>query len=272
MNLSVLHQNITEQFANIRPAVDAAFLQTIKTVTKTKQAVNIKSFVKRLNIAFRLTPELSGIRVRVKADKRFGSAHEHDGRFYPALGGYCYEPEHKTKLANIRVIVHVHPESNRLPLSAEAWKYFHFRFLKTLSHELVHRAQFANGRKQESGFVFRPHTDIHRGQFIFFDQSYLGDIDEVEAFARDCVEEWHYRKYQTLTTKSLRQEFGCDSKIPSIKFYADTFRGDKEHPAVRRFLRKIGQWNRIIIPLADTLPNAPGYVQKDPAGVHVMTA
>lgn len=259
MNLRILNQSITRDLDDVRPRLDSVFVPLIERVAKTGQAVNVNTFIRALNTALKGTK----IRVVKEVTKKYGLPEDTNGRYYPALGGYCYEPNPK-QTARIQIIVCVHPESSRFPLSVEAWEYFKYRFLKCVMHELVHRAQFENGRKRGNVLIFRPHTSMDLDKKTISQQEYLGDIDEVEAYAHDCVEEWYYLYPRTpLTLRAIKQEFRNNGgKLPAVQYYHQTYLADESHPSVRRFFRKVKAWNDIIHPLSHELPTPPAYVRQ----------
>ena len=260
MNLQILNQSLVRNTYEINPIVSAIFDKVIARIDKNGRSVNVKTFINTLNTA------LKGTRVRVTREvtKRFGSAHENKGQYYPALGGYCYEPI-PNKPARIKIILCIHPSTNRLELPKESWEYFKYRFLKCISHELVHRAQFENGRRGDNVLIFRPHSLPGLPKSTVQTQTYLGDMDEVEAYAHDCVEEWYYLNPRTpLTLRSIKEEFrNHGGRLPAIQYYHETFLGDEYHPSVQRFFRKIKAWDEIIHPVSFELPSPPAYVQKN---------
>lgn len=259
MNLQVLHQAITTQLECVRPAIDLVFAKTVAKIEKRGRAVNAKSFADRLNAVLKGT----GIRVVLEQIDCFGRPEDTNGMFYPALGGYCFEPN-EGQQARIHVCMCLHSGTNRLPLSDIGWKYFHYRFLKTTMHELVHRAQFANGWHRTNPLVFRPYASAAHDQRAYDDQTYLGDIDEIEAYARDTVEEWYYLYPNTpLTMRQIKKDFRDTLKLPALQYYAQVYKSDESHPSVQRLFRKIKQWNELITPVAYSLPPAPTIVKRD---------
>lgn len=259
MNLHVLEQSVTQNLNILRPIVDNIFDDTIEVASRTKRSVNLNSFVKRMNVALKGTQ----VRVVTQVSTTFDDPNKTQCQYYPAMGGICYEPleTHKTR-AKIRIILIAYPGVGRLSLSPDAWEYFRYRFLKTLCHELVHRAQFSRGRTHDNKLIFRPHAAANLDKTILREQEYLGDIDEVEAYAHDCVEEWHYiHPERPLTSRQIKQVFqDHGGKIPALQFYYETYNGDTEHPCVRRLFRKVKDWHHVITPLAKTLPPVPSYV------------
>lgn len=260
MNLQLLNQTLTRNIEELYPIITDVFDTVIERAVDTGRAVNVKTFIRTLN------HELQGTRVRVSREltKRFGSVEENNGQYYPALGGYCYEDTPK-KPARIKIILCIHPSTSRLELSYESWEYFKYRFLKCLGHELVHRAQFGNGRRLDNVLIFRPHALPNLPKRVLQMQTYLGDMDEVEAYAHDCVEEWYYLNPHTpLTTRGLKREFrNQGGRLPAAQYYYETFLGDESHPSVQRFFRKVKDWNAIINPMSFDLPGPPSYVKKN---------
>lgn len=260
MNLHVLHPNIAENFNMVYPAINSVFVQTAAAAKTATRGINAQPFLARLNTA--LTG--SKIRVFIEWTKKYGDPHQFSGNYYPAIGGYCFCPTEQYSPARIHMFLCLHPSTRRLTLSPPAWNYFHYRFLKTVTHELVHRAQFANRHAQSNMLVFRPHSSNLSAKMLK-QQKYLGDIDEVEAYARDCVEEWYYLNPTVpLTLREIKSQFRNEGGIlPSAQYYYETYVGDENHPSVQRFFRKIKVWNDIVTPLAQLLPQSPDYVRQN---------
>lgn len=260
MNIRSLHQSVTQSFDQIRPGVESVFEATLAKIDRRGRAVNIKSFTNRLND--KLKP--FAIRVTTEVNDSFGNPQENGGKYYPAIGGFCFEPPSAAKIARINIVLCVHSDTNRLSIPLDSWHYFKFRVMKVINHELVHRAQYQSGRKRNNSLIFRPQVSASMDTHIYNEQRYLGDIDEIEAYARDCVEEWNYLQPETpLTMSSLKGQFRLPhSVLPSIEYYQDVFKHDESHPSVRRFFRKVIEWNKLIEPLSTTLPSRPMYLLK----------
>lgn len=257
MNLQLLNQSLSRNIEQIYPIVNEVFDSTIRRTTTSGQAINAKTFITMLNRALQNTH----VHVKRELTKKFGSGKDYNGQYYPAMGGFCYEAK-RSKVARIKIFLCIHPRSNRLSLSEESWQYFKYRFLKCLSHELVHRAQFANGRRVDNVLIFRPHTHLNLPKRTLQAQTYLGDMDEVEAYAHDCVEEWYYlNPNKPLTLRAIKDQFRNEGgRLPALQYYYETFLGDETHPSVQRLFRKIKAWDDIVHPVSLELPNRPPYV------------
>jgi hypothetical protein len=238
MNVTHLQHFVVEQFREIQPSVSAIF-SSAKRRAETGKRINIQPFVSQLRTI--LKPHRIAVMVDPQKETRIART---SMQWYPPLGGVCYEAT-LPKVARIQVIVGIHQSSNRLELNMDGWNLFEFRFLGVISHELVHRAQFAAGRKGAS-LIFRPHLHAQMDKYQLLEQQYLGSIDEVEAYAHDCVEEWLYLlPTQKLTMRGLKHEFLGERRLPSLTYYADVFHRDSKHPAIQRLFRKILAWYEI---------------------------
>jgi len=236
MNVTHLQHFVVEQFREIQPSVSAIFTAA-KRRAETGKKINIQPFVTQLRTI--LKPHRIAVMVEPQKETRIPRTNT---QWYPPLGGFCYEAT-LPKVARIQVIIGIHQSSNRLELNTEGWNLFQFRFLGVISHELVHRAQFASGRKGAS-LIFRPHLHAHMDKYQLLEQQYLGAIDEVEAYAHDCVQEWLYLlPTQNLTMRGLKHEFLQERRLPSLTYYADVFHRDTAHPAIQRLFRKILAWH-----------------------------
>jgi hypothetical protein len=110
------------------------------------------------------------------------------------------------------------------------------------------------GRKEENMFVFKPQlADTKAAQYT--EEKYLGDLDEIESYARDCFEEWHYF-YPTkpLTIDTLTQAFTENTIISSLQYYHEIYKTPEALP-VKRLFQKTLDWNETsALPLAKILP------------------
>lgn len=256
MNIVTLNNYVMHTFEAIRPDLDRVFETTINRAAQGRRT-NIKTFVKTL--CQTLKPHRVRVTTEVQEEYR---AKGPSLQWYPPLGGYCFETFGKP--SKIEVVICTHASSNRLDLDLDGWRYFQYRFYKTLLHEMVHRAQFAHGKHART-LVFRPHSHAYHDKYQFLEQKYLGEIDEVEAYAHDCVEEWHHLFPHTkLTMRGLKEDFRGTRRLPAVSYYYDVFQGDETHPAVQRLFRKVNAWNDVMTPLAESLPDCRPSVPSSP--------
>lgn len=251
MNVKTLQQLMSQDIHVVRSAIDYVFCQTIARVKKTNRKVNIKRFVDQLNTALIDT----NIKVYSEIDNSMGQPL--DNIFYPIIGAFCFQPKDKSIPAKIKIIICTHSSTNRLSLSVDTWEYFKFRFLKVALHELVHRAQYAMGRKEENVLIFKPMVGDTENNKKYEEQKYLGDIDEIESYAYDCVQEWHYfYPNKKLSLPNLKNEFNGSTILPSLEFYHEIFE-TIDSIVVRRLFKKVMEWEDCVTPISQFLPKCP---------------
>ena len=276
MNIPTIHGQITKEFDLLRESVDPVFDKYCQSAAQGR-GINITPFMRRLRQhtkGYRVFPRLQYVNESlsdVSANVR--------EFWYPSLSGICYEPDAPeddatVKPAKIDVIFYLTAKNKRVTLSEHGVRHLQYRFYNVVLHELIHRVQYAMGRRVTSPLVFRPHTKAKLTASERNLQMYLGEIDEIEAYARDCVEEWFFwHPHEPLTFRQLRKEFAAGGqRLSVLQFYHAVFYGDDDHPAIRRLFRKVLAWNDITTPLvahspfsqmcAQTSPRlgAPGYV------------
>lgn len=160
-------------------------------------------------------------------------------------------------------------DQTTFPAHVPTWNYFQYRVYKMLQHECVHRAQFALESANRRSYVFKPTEDESSTEkdaaWYRNQQKYLGDLDEVEAYARDVVEEWYYLYPTTpITARRIQTTFAQKNSIATLTFYHAAFRGNAKHPALRRLFQKILAWNALITPMSTYLPPAPDVIVRHP--------
>lgn len=250
MNILHLHSFVTEQFDVMYPALDEVF-RDAKSRASQGRKTNIIPLMARL----RRVLKPYRVVVQTETQHEIPTTRVDTPQRYPQIGGFCYEPT-SSEHGKIELIICVHKSSRRFDFTPDGWELFRWRFYKTLLHELVHRAQFAYGKKG-STLIFRPHSHASTDKYQWMEQQYLCDMDEVEAYARDCVEEWHqYLPDRRLTMRALKEEFLSRRRVFGLTFYHDVFTGDVDHPAVQRLFRKILSWNGLVVPLVHKLAGA----------------
>jgi len=245
LNVQKIHLYVAEQYALAAPAVDEVIKAAI-TRSATKEI-----YLKPLTI--QLTNSLRGLAIKFLP---FVDSTAQDPFDSPVLGGTCYAPK-RGGVAPIELEIIV-AQRKKLALTRSNWEVFRYTIHETLLHELVHRAQYALRKQQHSTLCFKTDKDNPE---VHAEQEYLGSLDEVESYARDCVEYWNYVKPGVpITIRSLRAEFKQDSVIHAIEYYYEAYK-DKKHPAVARFFRKVLQWRDVITPIAANFPPCPKSLQ-----------
>ena len=120
------------------------------------------------------------------------------------------------------------PKSTPIPISPEMADQMAMDLLETLIHEYEHQRQFRSRR-------YRSHknnyTSNHKDPDKRADQEYLGDPDEIDAYAQNIAARHYIMKYKLNITST--------SKInsPDLKQYYKAF--GKDHEVVKLLLKKI---------------------------------
>jgi hypothetical protein len=181
------------------------------------------------------------------------------GYLWPRISGYCYWPTKAHPTARIKLNLHHLPGEKRFAITTTRKQQLRFRIMVVLGHELIHRHQMDTrlrviGKSSRVFGVSNPIDHQHAK-----DQKYLGDYDEIEAYAHDTFQEmWYYGQVDGGCTtrkfmKRVREIFhDQDMKAPVIFplcLYKDTFGGDSSHPAVQTLFRKIREWEKVGIPI-----------------------
>ena len=210
MNLQRLHTCVNENFHLIKDKIDLILDQTIER--SKVRSINSTRLVSAFNKA--LKPN------HIKVFTQIDDEAEND---HPLMGAFCYEPDSPGKTAKIEITIFT--ASKRFEFSPENWEFFRYRFFEVLLHEFVHRAQYSIGRGHQTSLRFRvspdpDESDDKKTKALIQEQRYIGEIDEIEAYARDCVEYWHYTKQgMPLTIRSLKKEFAYETTIHSLQYY-----------------------------------------------------
>ena len=120
------------------------------------------------------------------------------------------------------------PKSTPIPISPDMADQMAMDLLETLIHEYEHQRQFRSRR-------YRSHknnyTSNHKDPDKRADQEYLGDPDEIDAYAQNIAARHYIMKYKLNITST--------SKInsPDLKQYYKAF--GKDHEVVKLLLKKV---------------------------------
>jgi hypothetical protein len=147
---------------------------------------------------------------------------------------------------DIHIEWHVHPQGHRCGITPSDWKWRHFYFWAYLMHELTHRHQYGGRSKDAAKIVFPP-METEDAE-IRDQQSYLGDYDEVEAYAHDIALEMTVWFPTMRYREAFAQMLNIDSKLIAATYpiFAEAFVKVPEHPAMRTLQKKIREWYDIM--------------------------
>ena len=146
---------------------------------------------------------------------------------------------------DIHIEWHVHPQGRSCGVQTEDWQRRHFYFWSYLMHELAHRHQNNHRSEDVLSQKFIPTAD---NEDLWDLQVYLGDFDEIEAYAHDIALEmiiW----FPTLGYRSAfaqMKKFQHELINASYPLFATAFDETPKHPAMLLLLKKIQEWYRIM--------------------------
>ena len=146
---------------------------------------------------------------------------------------------------DIHIEWHVHPRGRRCGVQTEDWQRRHFYFWTYLMHELAHRHQNIHRPDDALSQKFIPTAD---DDDLWDLQKYLGDFDEVEAYAHDIALEmvvW----FPTLGYREALVEikkFHHNLVNGTYPLFALAFVKAPKHPAMVLLFKKIQEWYRIM--------------------------
>lgn len=236
MRVDVLQRRLVRDGLAIERQIHDVFPATLPPSYRAKP-VNLQSFLNRLN---RRTQEFSVVNLL------FPDAEMAPGELFQS-GEWNYKSElpKDGSMADVRIFWHVHPSSHRIQFTPSQWYYRRFRFWTMLQHELIHRYQdtlrTARGGTQAATRIFKTSPNMPGARRD--EQLYLCDFDEVEAYAHNTAWEfltWFpHLSYKDAVTASMT----CTEDVkPTWNMYMECFGGDRQHPALRHYKRKVKAW------------------------------
>ena len=256
MNIATLAPKVYAELNEIYPSVMAATEYPPAPDNQTTWH-NISKF--RTDLEEHLKPFRIKVTVAVDKDVPFEAARTPTkGYVWPRIAGYCNWPTKRKPQPGIEIELNHLPSQRRFPMTLIRKTQLRFRIVQVLTHELIHRHQIykrlqLNTTPPSRIFGLRDVVNAEHES----DQKYLGDYDEIEAYAHDTVQElWYYGKVNSTGRsfmKAARDYFhDQDTNVPLIYplwMYKETFGDDSSHPAVETLFRKIREWEKVAIPI-----------------------
>jgi len=149
--------------------------------------------------------------------------------------------------ADIHVHWHVYPGIYKIGFTQALWNRKRLYFWLFAMHELIHRHQNAN-RELRDIQDSRKYRAVSTDRETRKNQKYLGDYDEIEAFAFQAAAEmrvwWPTLSLQDAVSETLKREGSIAD--PTYPFYIRTFDDAPNHPALAAFSRKLRVWHDVI--------------------------
>ena len=121
-----------------------------------------------------------------------------------------------------------HPKTTPITITAELADQLAMDLLETLIHEYEHQRQFRSRRYRYHRNIYR---SDHRDPDKRADQEYLGDPDEIDAYAQNIAARHYLMKYKLNITSVAK------INSPDLKQYYKAF--GKDHEITKLLLRKV---------------------------------
>lgn len=244
MRTDALHRRVVTDLDEMMHAV-GEFLPAKMPARYEGRSFNLSSFIRRMN---GLTEPLGVFNERADDLEMPKHTVVVSGLWLPK----AELPENGSR-ADVRLLWHVHPSSNRISLSKTQWDRRRFYFWQRLAHELIHRHQDAHrGTDREA----RTYSVRDTQRDIKMQQAYYGNYDELEAYAHDAALEF----ITWLPDMSFHQACDTVCALPDSHpvgaawtEYLSAF--DRTHPAAVAFKRKTKAW-------WDTMRAAPSIYER----------
>ena len=237
MQLLTLHKKITDDALSMRKAVESV-LTPMSQQRYRGQSMYLTPFLSRLNevtTPFKVNNELV-------EDTTVDSTNlQLTAQWWPTR--LKTRPRRRI---DIHIEWHVHPQGRSCGVHTSDWQSRHFYFWSYLMHELAHRHQNNHRSEDVLSQKFIPTEGI--GHDLWALQMYLGDFDEVEAYAHDVALEmvvW----FPTLGYRAAfaqMKKFQHELINASYPLFATAFDKTPKHPAMLLLRKKIQGWYRIM--------------------------
>ena len=140
---------------------------------------------------------------------------------------------------------HINSSTRRFPITKAGWKRRRFYFWAYLMHELAHRHQDTSRPVSIGSKQFAPITDDKE---LWERQMYLGDFDEIEAYAHDVALEmiiWFPKMTYREAFKKMKM-INRGLVRSTYPIFADAFEETPTHPAMLVLRKKIRAWYRLM--------------------------
>lgn len=138
------------------------------------------------------------------------------------------------------------PEDKLIKLNREQMRDFTGRLIEYLEHEMIHRAQYQS-RSYKANRMYR---SLSKDPAIREEQEYLGDTDEIEAYAANLARELMRKTNNYDHTLRLLRNFAGTAMTrdqagrllsPNLFAYFKAFNFDTTHSVLKRLLKKTYQ-------------------------------
>lgn len=159
-----------------------------------------------------------------------------------------YDPdEDETGGRPFEVCLIFNPEDTHVNMNKTDMREFAGKLIEYLEHEMIHRAQYQS-RNFKANKMYR---SLAEDPAVRQQQEYLGNTDEIEAYAANLARELHRKTGNYHQTLRLLRNFASTAVIrdqagrllsPNLYAYFKEFEFNTTHPVLKRLLKKTYQY------------------------------
>lgn len=163
------------------------------------------------------------------------------------------------------------PEDKLVRFDRAQMRDFTGRLIEYLEHEMIHRAQY----QSRSYKANRMYKSLAKDPEIREEQEYLGNTDEIEAYAANLARELMRKTNNHDHTMRLLRNFAATAMTrdqagrllsPNLYAYFKTFNFDTTHPVLKRLLKKTYQhvnYQKKMEERAQRVANRNAHIEED---------
>lgn len=150
-----------------------------------------------------------------------------------------YDPNARGRSIEIKICLNKKKRNLRIKTVKE-WERFRFLFSEFMQHELIHKHQW---QYREPEWAYDEYDYQERGRNARQrEQLYLGNKDEIHAYAHDIAHEIRYYYPDEDPYQVLQDVTNRTRKIKSYGYYKSAFRGCDWSAVQRRLIKHAYKW------------------------------
>lgn len=148
----------------------------------------------------------------------------------------------------IEIVVIFNPSDKRVKMDQYEWREFANQVIEYLQHELIHQYQYrARGFQPTRAYVSKSKNPANKAQ-----QEYLGNTDEIEAYAHNLASELdrktrgnlehQLRLIRNFAGTAMTRDQAGRLLSPNLYGYFKEFNFDTTHPVLKALMKKTYQY------------------------------
>lgn len=159
------------------------------------------------------------------------------------LNAYYDPDEDEIGKRPFEVTLIFNPNDKHVCLGRDSLREFAGKLIEYLEHEMIHQSQYRSRDFREN----RMYKSLAKDPNMRSKQEYLGDTDEIEAYAANLARELERKTNSYEHTMRLLRNFASTAMTrdqagrllsPNLYGYFQTFNFDTTHPVLKRLLKK----------------------------------